>query len=183
MQSVINEINLIIDSPTSYLIEYYKNLQSKIDFMFETEIQSIEYKELKEEKTNEWINIIDLIEKCSNKCIKNKLPDEVIIETKELLDRINKIESDDDSNYNSSDDSSDIYSSDNSSDDSYNYSNNYYSDQSNDEIEDSNDELVRMKYKLQSHLFANDLCVAIYFVQRNKAYLIEGGLNSKGVEQ
>ena len=147
MKSVINQINQIIDCPELYLIEYYDDLKSKIDFQFETKLQSLQENHLRETASKQRNKIIDIIDKCLTKCIKNEIPNELINQTKDL---INKIEC---------------------------------SNESNDhQIKESNDQLEKLKKSIQSHLFANDSYLTIYFPQSQKAYFIEEGLNSLEVE-
>ena len=72
-------INKIIDSPELYLIQYYDDLKTKVDVYFETKLQQIQNdKLLKDETTKNWIKYIEIIDKCYAKCIKNKIPIEVI---------------------------------------------------------------------------------------------------------
>ena len=90
-KNIKNIINQIIDSPQLYLIQYYDDLKAKVDIYFETKLQPIRnIKRLKDQTTKEWIKYIEIIEKCFAKCIKNKIPIELINRAK-----IDEMESDD----------------------------------------------------------------------------------------
>ena len=87
----INEINQILDCPKSYLIQYYDDLKTKVDIEYVTKLRFIQDIELKEETTKKWIKIIDIIETCLAKCIKNVIPNDLIISTKETLNKTEEI--------------------------------------------------------------------------------------------
>lgn len=86
------EIIQILDCPKLYLIQYYDNLKTKIDIKYETELQSINETQSKEETAKEWTKLIGIVDKCLAKCINNTIPVEVVNRTKDTLDTIESIE-------------------------------------------------------------------------------------------
>lgn len=87
----INKINQIIDCSKTYLIQYYDELKSIINIEFETEINSIQNTQSKEETSKEWLKLIDIISKCLAQCINNTIPIEVINESKQVIDQSESI--------------------------------------------------------------------------------------------
>lgn len=136
MESIINEINEIIDCPSKYLIDYYDNLKLKVDIHYETKLQRIQDVQLREEITKRLVKFIHIIDTCFEKCIKNTLPSELVSQARELLSK----------------------------------------------VEPSYKKLEKMKISLQSHLFANNSYLAIYFQPNNLAFFIERGFHPTRVE-
>ena len=79
------EINEIIESSQLYLIKYYDDLKVKLDTKFQIKSLVIQCNQVKSPITKRWTNNIEIIDKCLAKCIKNKIPIEVINQTKETL--------------------------------------------------------------------------------------------------
>lgn len=91
----LEEIKQIIEYPKLYLINYFENLKSKVDLDFEQRLSLIKDDEIKREKTDKWLKLIEIIEKCLKKCLNNHIPKELIEETNGLiiqLSEINKIQ-------------------------------------------------------------------------------------------
>lgn len=81
----MNKIENILESPIIYLIDYYENLKAKVDLDFENRKRNFILKDT----CKEWVRIIDVLEKCQEKCIKNKLPEHLINEAKEKMAQMN----------------------------------------------------------------------------------------------
>ena len=84
----LKEINEIIDCPKIYLLQYYDNLKAKLDIQFVSKLRSIQDAQLKQETQKQWIKLIEIIDICLAKCIKNTIPTQVVNETKEILNEI-----------------------------------------------------------------------------------------------
>ena len=133
-QNMNNIIKQIIDSPQLYLIQYYDDLKTKVDVYFETKLQQIQNdKLLKDETTKNWIKYIEIIDKCYAKCIKNKIPIEVI-----NIAQNNEMKSD--------------------------------------------DELEKIRNKLESYLFSNDSSLCILIPKSNQILIIEDQVSQKKIE-
>ena len=67
------KFSLIKECPALYLIEYFDEVKTKVDLYFETKNDPL--------LTKKRIKIIEIIENCLSKCIKNKLSNHVLSKT------------------------------------------------------------------------------------------------------
>lgn len=78
-------INEMLECPKLYLIGYYDDLKAKIDIYFVTKLRKNRSEQLKQETNKKWTRIIQIVEKCLEKCINNKIPSDVANRTKQLI--------------------------------------------------------------------------------------------------
>ena len=82
----IENIKQMMECPKFYLANYFENVKSKIDIEFVKLRLSLNDEIAFEQDKIKWLKLIDLIDKCQAKCINNKIPSDLIEQTKKKLD-------------------------------------------------------------------------------------------------
>lgn len=91
LEKAIDELKDIIGNPRWFLISYFDDIKAKVDFEYaKNESDKTISQEEKDLVNKEWDKLVVTIEKCQEKCLKNRIPDDLIETAKSL---INKIES------------------------------------------------------------------------------------------
>lgn len=83
--SLIEQIKEIIECPKLYLVYYFDEIKSKVDTEFLEKLRKITDINLENEINQTWIKLIDIIEKCQEKCLKNSIPNDLINEANGLI--------------------------------------------------------------------------------------------------
>ena len=82
------ELKNMIEDSKWYLINYFDEIKTQIDIDYELKSSRQSDQNLRDSLIKEWIKLIDLVEKCQQKCINNKIPNELIRKARDKLSKL-----------------------------------------------------------------------------------------------
>ena len=163
----IENIKQMMECPKFYLANYFENVKSKIDIEFVKLRLSLNDEIAFEQDKIKWLNLIDLIDKCQAKCINNKIPSDLIEQTKKKLDYFESKQIDK-----------------NLHKERKRLKHSNQQDANEIEQNDEHIEIKAIKNKLESFLLTNDsLLVFQNFKQKKFTLVVEDGFTQSEIEK